>query len=49
MRHASASDVMKRRGLEGAQVVLGHKRANTAEIYAEKSASFAAKIAAEMG
>ncbi len=49
LRHAHGTEVRKRHGLEGAQVALGHTRADVTQVYAERDASFAARIAAEMG
>ena len=49
LRHTHGTEVRKRFGLEAAQVVLGHARADTTEIYAEKNLSLAAKVAAEIG
>lgn len=49
LRHAFATDVRKRFGLEAAQVGLGHSKADVTQIYAEKNADLAAKIAAEVG
>lgn len=36
-------------GLEGAQVSLGHKRADVTQVYAERDMAEAARIAKEMG
>lgn len=49
LRHTAATELRKRYGLEGAQVTLGHKSMAVTEIYAEKNASVAMKIAAEVG
>jgi integrase len=49
LRHARATEVRAGYGLEAAQVVLGHARADTTEIYAEKNLALAAKVAAEVG
>lgn len=49
LRHAHATAVRRQYGLEGAQVALGHKQANVAEIYAEKNLDLAVKIALEVG
>ncbi len=49
MRHSAATAIRARFGLEAAQVVLGHAKADTTEIYAEKDAGLAMRIAAEAG
>jgi integrase len=49
LRHAYATNVRARFGLEGAQVVLGHAKATTTEIYAERDLSLAARVAAAVG
>lgn len=49
LRHAVATEVRQRYGLECAQVVLGHATANVTEIYAERDLNLARRIAAEIG
>jgi site-specific recombinase XerD len=49
LRHTFATKVRKSFGLEGAQVLLGHNRADTTQIYAEKNTELAAAIAAKIG
>ena len=49
LRHAAATQIRQRFGLEAAQVVLGHSGANVTEVYAERDFSLAAKIAREVG
>ncbi len=49
LRHTRATDIRRRFGLEGAQVVLGHSRADVTQVYAEADLSMAVKIAAEVG
>lgn len=49
LRHSFATEVRKRFGLEAAQVGLGHSKADVTQIYAEKNADLAAKIASEVG
>lgn len=49
LRHATATDVRARFGLEGAQVVLGHSNAKTSEIYAEQNYESAFKIMKQIG
>ena len=49
LRHTFATAVRKQHGLEAAQVLLGHSRADVTQIYAEKNEALAAVIAAKMG
>jgi len=49
LRHSRATDIRQRYGLEGAQAVLGHSRADTTQIYAERDIDKAAKIMGEVG
>ncbi|HYE20314.1 MAG TPA: site-specific integrase [Tepidisphaeraceae bacterium] len=49
LRHAAATRIRATHGLEGSQVVLGHKHAKITEVYAESNRALAAKIAAEVG
>lgn len=49
LRHAAATEIRKRFGLEAAQIALGHSRADTTQIYAERDLSLGVKIAKEMG
>jgi len=49
LRHSAGTDVRKRFGLEAAQVVLGHAKANTTEIYAERDLRLAVEIARQVG
>jgi len=49
LRHSMGTDVRRAFGLEGAQVVLGHSKANTTEIYAERDLSLAVEIARKIG
>jgi integrase len=49
LRHSKATEVRAVYGLEGAQVVLGHTRANVTEVYAERNMALAAKVAVETG
>lgn len=49
IRHTYGTAVRRIFGLEGAQSVLGHERANTTEIYAEKNLALAVKVASVMG
>lgn len=49
LRHSCATELRKTFGLEGAQVVLGHKALSATQIYAEKNAEQAMKIMAQVG
>jgi integrase len=51
LRHLFATRVrrMPGAGLEAAQVLLGHSRADVTQVYAEKNLALAAKVAAEIG
>lgn len=49
LRHAFATEIRKRFGLEAAQVGLGHAKADVTEIYAESNKDLAATIATAVG
>ncbi|MEO2032790.1 MAG: tyrosine-type recombinase/integrase [Planctomycetaceae bacterium] len=49
LRHSAATEIRKRYGLEAAQVILGHAKADTTQIYAERDATLAQRIAREVG
>jgi integrase len=49
LRHTYASEVRKEHGLEAAQVLLGHSRADVTQVYAERNESLAAAVAAKIG
>lgn len=49
LRHSYATKVRKAHGLEAAQVLLGHSRADVTQVYAERNGELAAKIAAVIG
>ena len=49
LRHSVATLVRKQQGLEAAQVLLGHARANVTETYAKRDEALAAKVVAELG
>ena len=49
LRHATGSEVRKLFGLESAQVILGHAKADTTEIYAERNAELARSVARKIG
>jgi integrase len=49
LRHAAATEIRKRYGIEGAQVALGHAYADVTQVYAERDMTLAAKIMKEVG
>lgn len=49
LRHTFATRVRKEHGLEAAQELLGHARADVTQIYAEKNEALAAGVAATIG
>jgi integrase len=49
LRHTFATRVRKNHGLEAAQVLLGHSRADVTQVYAERNEELAATVAAKIG
>jgi integrase len=49
LRHTFATRVRKQHGLEAAQILLGHARADVTLIYAERDEALAVAVAAELG
>ena len=49
LRHLFATEVRKAHGLEAAQVLLGHSRADVTQVYAERNLTLAARVANEIG
>ncbi len=49
LRHAFASNARKAHGLEAAQVLLGHSRADVTQTYAERDLTLAASVAGLIG
>ena len=49
LRHSRATEVRKDYGLEAAQVILGHVKADVTQIYAERNLNLAIQIAKETG
>ncbi len=49
LRHSFATKVRKEYGLEVAQVLLGHSRADVTQVYAEKNLALASPIMAKIG
>ena len=46
---SAATEIRKRFGLEAAQTVLGHSKADVTQIYAERDHALAARVAREVG
>lgn len=49
LRHTSATEIRKRFGIEAAQVICGHERAEVTQVYAERNLELAKKVAREVG
>lgn len=49
LRHTFATEVRRVHGVEAAQVLLGHARADVTQVYAERDHQLAARVAAEIG
>jgi integrase len=49
LRHTFATRVRKQHGLEAAQVLLGHARADVTQVYAERNEQLAASVAVMIG
>jgi integrase len=49
LRHAGGTGVRRRYGLEAAQVVLGHSKADVTQVYAERDLALAERVALEVG
>ncbi len=49
LRHAAATEIRKKFGLEAAQVVLGHSTADITQVYAERNQALAAKVIRQIG
>jgi integrase len=49
IRHAFATRIRREYGLEAAQILLGHSKADVTQIYAERNMSLAAEIARKIG
>lgn len=49
LRHSAATAIRQRFGLEAAQTVLGHSRADVTQVYAERDMTKAARVMAEIG
>ena len=49
LRHLFATEVRRAHGLEAAQVLLGHSRADVTQVYAERDTVLATSVAAKIG
>jgi integrase len=49
LRHSAATDIRHTFGIEAVQVVLGHSRINTSEIYTAKNTDLAERVVREVG
>lgn len=49
LRHAAATEIRKKFGLEAAQVVLGHSSADITQVYAERNHRLAAEVVKQIG
>jgi integrase len=49
LRHTFATEVRREYGLEAAQVLLGHSRADVTQVYAERDLTLAVRVATEAG
>ncbi|MCE9604611.1 MAG: site-specific integrase [Planctomycetia bacterium] len=49
LRHSTGTDVRKAYGLEAAQVILGHSKADVTQIYAERDSGLAKRVMSEVG
>jgi integrase len=49
LRHSAGTEIRKRFGLEAAQVVLGHSKADVTQVYAERDLAKAEDIMRQVG
>jgi integrase len=49
LRHTLATEVRRVYGIEAAQVLLGHAKADVTQVYAERNFALAARVAGEIG
>jgi integrase len=49
LRHTAGTDARRIAGLDGAQVTLGHAKADVTQVYAERDAALAVRVALERG
>jgi site-specific recombinase XerC len=49
LRHSAATAIRKQFGLEAAQVILGHSRADVTQVYAERDSARAIEVVRKIG
>jgi integrase len=49
LRHAAATEIRRKFGLEGAQVALGHSKADVTQVYTERDMTLAIEVARKIG
>jgi integrase len=49
LRHTAGTEIRQRFGLEAAQVVLGHSKADVTQVYAERDQRLAVEVARQVG
>jgi site-specific recombinase XerC len=49
LRHSTATKIRKEFGIEAAQVVLGHSKADVTQVYAERDSNLAANVMRAIG
>jgi integrase len=49
LRHSAGTEIREQHGLEAAQVILGHSRADVTQIYAERNLKLAKEVARKIG
>ena len=49
LRHAAGTEVRRLFGLEAAQVILGHAKADVTQVYAERDMAMAAEVMRKIG
>jgi integrase len=49
LRHRKATEIREKHGVEAAQVVLGHAKVDTTQVYAERDLTLAEKVIGEIG
>jgi len=49
LRHSAATEIRRQFGLEAAQTVLGHAKADITQVYAERDLSLAAEVMRRIG
>jgi site-specific recombinase XerC len=49
LRHSAATEIRRRFGLEAAQTVLGHAKADVTQVYAERDYARAAGVMEQIG